>query len=342
MKNLPLIKKLQEDAAGGAVGGASVAMAATPLFASLVKRSRGSSIKVKKIEFNNPPATPRKKRTLGVKESFYPSLESKFGKDESPDAPTLADVGAKFKNMEAKELATTKDIATFGLEDDKGNTVRVSVARDQANDFEHAIQDVISSGDELEVAEILFHLKDQFDILDVDWGEMEEDEEELPPEGEMPPEEELPPEDGMGGEELAAGPSTDDVSSLLTQVIDMMKADAEARRTEALARAAESKAKEAESAAQQAAIRVKQEEQMLDMESHEKQQKEVDKEAKRLAKLAKWRHDMAHEQGVDDSDVDEFIPPYSGEEENEETAAGTLKRVTPSELATVLLRRVKK
>lgn len=335
MNKLPLIKQLQENTG---VGAGSVAMAATPLFATLVKRSKGTKVKVKKLDIgNNDPV----KRLMGVKESFNTNLSSMNGDSEtSLDHTGILD---KLKSIENKEKADTRDYATFGLEDEKGNVVKVSVPKDEASDFELAIQSALSDDEsDAEIAEVLYGLKDRFTILDVEWGEMEEDEEVEPVDGEVPADGEQPPEDFDLDVDAGQDPGTDQVSSLLTQIIDMMKADAEARKSEALARQAESKAKEAEAAAQQAAIKVKQEEQILDMEAHEKRQKDVDKEAKRLAKLAKWRHDMADQEGVDDSDVDEIIPPYTNEPEqveNEERTIGAVKRVTPSELASLLLKR---
>lgn len=335
MKKLPLIKQLQEN---GAVGAGSVAMAATPLFATLVKRSKGPKVKVKKIDFAKHEAVA--KRSMGVKESFNSSLTAVTESMNDTDATGIV---SKLKSLENKDKTDIRDFATFGLEDEKGNVVKVSVPKDQGADFEKAIQIALSDDDDTdaEIAEVLFTLKDRFTILDVDWGEIEEDEEVAPADSDLP-DGEAPVDGDLELDTEPVGPGTEEVSSLLTQIIDMMKADAEARKSEAQARQAESKAKEAEAAAAQAAMRVKQEEQILDMESHEKKQKDVDKEAKRLAKLAKWRHDMANEEGVDDSDVDEIIPPYTSEvqhTENEEQTIGAVKRVTPSELATLLLKR---
>lgn len=223
-----------------------------------------------------------------------------------------ADVLSKLEAAE-KKAETEKDTATFGLENEDGSVVRVYVRKEQAEEFEQALAQLLAGEDNdednentsLEIAEVLFKLKDQFDIVDVDWGDIPEDEEQEQTVGEEQPAEgedaegELPPEEGMEGEnpegELPPeeGMGEDQAKSALDAVIDMMKADAKAKQAEAEARAAEARAREAEWTAKAAAQKVKQEEEILDMETHEKEIQQQEKEAKRLAKLAKYRHDKA-------------------------------------------------
>src|SRR5271165_2037903 len=97
----------------------------------------------------------------------------------------------------------------------------------------------------LEIAEVLFKLKDRYDIVDVNWGDIPEDEEQEQTvgggadQGEVPgganpqggaaggqPGAEGGAEMGMGGEE---GGGEDQAKSALDAVIDMMKADAKAK-----------------------------------------------------------------------------------------------------------------
>lgn len=251
-----------------------------------------------------------------------------------------ADVVSKLDAAE-KKAKLEKDTVTFGLENENGGLVRVYVRAEQADEFEQALSQMLASSDNnndnenssMEIAEVLFKLKDKFDIVDVNWGDIPEDEEQqeqqvvggeaggapqggaaggLPgaPGGAAPggaPGEENPIDQAAGeeggeglegeGEEgegdMTAG-SDDEAKSALDSVIDMMKADAKAKQAEAEARAAEARAKEAEWTAKAAAAKVKQEEEVMDMETHEKEQKDMDKEVKRLAKLAKYRHDKAN------------------------------------------------
>lgn len=238
------------------------------------------------------------------------------------DTFDTASVIAKLKGLENKDKKDRRNLVSFGLEDDNGGLVRVSVSDEQAEDFEKALQAFLADQERdvdnvPEIAEVLFKLKDRFDIVDVQWPKVQEDEEEdVSVEG---------GEDGqdpdaagvdLGGDDPAAaggadaglpgdtgaGASDGQVKDLLVQVIDMMKADAEARKAEARAKEAEAKAKEADTIVKTTRSRVKQEEQLLDMDAHQKARKEEEKEAKRLAQLAKWKAEMGDDEGVFDDD----------------------------------------
>ncbi|RKZ93894.1 MAG: hypothetical protein DRQ46_10855, partial [Gammaproteobacteria bacterium] len=207
----------------------------------------------------------------------------------------------------------------FGLEDEDGQIVKVYVKNDQAEDFEQALAVALSGEDEddddentsTEIAEVIFKLKDRFEIVDVEWNTFEGDEdEEQEVEGDL----ETGGEEGADpmGDELATGEEGADgaeggiegdvemdngdeeaATSALQSVIDVMKADADAKKAESEAKEAEAKAKEAEYAAKSSAAKVQQEEQILDMETYNKDQSDKKKEADQLAKLAKFKHDTA-------------------------------------------------
>lgn len=371
---------LNEDAAGGAVGAGSVAAAAMPLFASLVKRTVPSHPRIIKYSSGqvHNSLNKRRKKSLGLREAFYTISEDMGSSDQHVNFDQT-EVLSKLKSLEDKESVDYRDTATFGLVDSNGAIVRVTVPNDQAQGFEQDIQHFLGDRDESEpspeVAEVLFRMKDRYTIINVEWPEVAEDQEEsqeLPDagvegaatggeglpgaEGEALPgaEGELPADAGMGGGD------TGQVQDLLTQVIDMMKADAEARKAEAQAREAEAKTKQANAAREQAMARVKQEEQFLDMDDYNKNQKAKDKEAKRLAQLAKWKHDMSSGEGelpAQEPQYD-FLP---GEKEEEELfrpqstqrvqpkqattgqgAGSTVRgRVQPSDVAKYIMSRVK-
>lgn len=259
-----------------------------------------------------------------------------------------SDVLSKLEAAE-KKAETEKDTATFGLENEDGGIVRVYVRKDQAEEFEQALAQLLAGNDDnedkentsLEIAEVLFKLKDRFDIVDVDWGDIPEDEEqeqtvgdeqggEQPAEGQPGQEGEQPVEgepgqegeNPEGGEDMGAmdqGGGEEQAKSALDSVIDMMKADAKAKQAEADARAAEARAKEAEWTAVASAHKVKQEEEILDMETHEKEIQQQEKEAKRLAKLAKYRHDKAAKYS---GELHGSPDPTAGESEEEEEQGG--------------------
>ena len=326
MKSIPLIKHLQEDAAAGAVAASAVAVNATPLFADMVRRS-----KQKKVKIHQYTTQPTQKRKLGIKELFVVNKNTPI--QETSDSFDTTSVMAKLQDLEKKDDAELLPTTTFGLEDDTGNIVKVSVPVDQAKEFEHELQSALTTDDSSDIAELIFNLKDRFDIINVEWADIDEDEEEQQPEVVVGDDVgELLPTDNVGGEV----PSGDDeaVSSLLAQVIDMMKADAEAKRAEAETRRAEAEAREAEAISLQAAAKVRQEEQLLDMDDYEKQEKAESKESKRLAKLAKWKHNLADKAGEEVNDMDDYIPSYDKvgtavtaaitDEENEEYVKGNL------------------
>jgi hypothetical protein len=230
-----------------------------------------------------------------------------------------ADVVSKLDAAE-KKVKAEDDTVSFGLEDEDGQLVRVYVRSEQAQEFEMALASMLGAADEnddnvnssLEIAEVLFDLKNRFEIVDVDWGDIEADEEEEQEvegdeadleggeEGDMDAEMQAPDGemgelgDEMGGDMMGGmGGEDEDMKSTLQQVIDMLKSNAEAQKAEAEAKAAEAKAKEAEFAAKAAEAKIKQEEQVLDMEAYYKKKQDQEKEAKRLAKLAKFKHDQA-------------------------------------------------
>lgn len=357
-----LTKTINEDASGGAVGAGAVGGYSMPLFSSLVKRN---AVKIKPVTKNV------KKRGLGLKEAYASLIEDlnpdSVGGTSAPGTDFDASgVIAKLKSLENREKSDNRDTITFGLEDDDGGLVRVIVKSEEAEDFERALQSFLvdreqEEQDIPEIAEILFKLKDQFSIVDVQWPEVQEDEEQETElqgnEGEM----DIEGDNAMDLEAGSTGADTSQVGDLLTQVIDMMKADADARKAEARAREAEAKTKEADAIVNQSMSRVKQEEQYLDMETHERAQKEQDKEAKRLAKLAKWKHQLAQDQGIEDEpSVELETRPKLGSssavpEEEEQTmsgpprsklrpvkkGAGIRGRVHPHDIASYILNRVK-
>lgn len=380
----PVIK---EDAAGGAVGAGGVAAFSTPLFSSLVKRSMPTEPTLSPYAKDKGEKKKKKKKGLGLQEAFDDMAGAQPGNpDASTDGGTVpakngfdnAGVVSKLKDLERKEKDDYRDSVTFGLEDENGGLVRVTVKAEQAPQFEEALQSFLGRDEDddkpMEIGEILFKLKDQFDIVDVVWPDVEEDEEEdtimgdnqagdlagddmAGAEGGMPGAEgdlgEMPPVEEPAGEDQA--------TSILTQVIDMMKSDAEARKAEARAREAEAKAKEADAVVKQVMSKVKQEEQFLDMEAYNKAKKEEDRETKRLAQLAKWKHDTEKEGGDVGSDTEfggEMPAPAMGQPaapEEEERAyirpapkpqpqrkATTGARVSPHDVANFILNRVKR
>jgi hypothetical protein len=339
---MSLLKELlitTESAAGGAGGGgvtAAGSIASNPWGGSFTKMITRAGTGVKKIKKS-------KSKKMNESTDFHDFLL-----EDEENAFDPNDVISKLKSAE-KKIKGAGDTVSFGLEDENGKIVRVTVKTDQAKDFESTLGSLLSSeeNDEFkedddseggvvnsaEIAEILYGLRDKFDIVDVDWGDIEPDQEneeqaatvpadgqdqqsgQPPADGQQPPADAQggqPPADGQeGGDqnaeggvpaEMDAGAGSDEESakSALSQVIDMMKADAEARKAEADARKAKARAAEAKYTAQAAEHHIKKHEQSLDMEDYYNKKKDTSKEAKQIAKLARFKHDLAND-NVDDS-----------------------------------------
>jgi len=344
-----------------AVTAGDVAGCATPLLSSIARRNLVADAE----KFTSATATKQKTKKKRVRlaelMSFFLNEEEQQEEVTTPHKNDFDEdeVTARLKSFEDKEKVDHRDTVTFGLEDENKNLVRVTIGRDKADEFEKylnsTIGDVDNNGKSQEIAEILFKARDQFDIVDVEWPDIEEDEEEAPDlEGITSPEENQSGDDqseasGLPPEDQTLPPQGDDqAASVLTQVIDMMKADASARHAEAKAREAEARAKEAAAVVQQAMTKVKQEEQYLDMESHEKAAKTRDKEARRLAQLAKWKHDLKQGNSEEDLDEEGSVSAEENEEISGQRRSAFQKsgaplplagRVTTKDIADIIARR---
>jgi hypothetical protein len=214
------------------------------------------------------------------------------------------DVVSKMKSAE-KNSELKKNAVVYGIEDTAGNVTKVYISKEQDADFKEALSKLLSDEKNNDVSEILFDLRNTFNILFVEWPALPEDEEvdnvlskDRKPEGGEGPEdagpkegeEEIPP---LPPEPLPAAPSEDN-ESILLKVIDMLKADADAKAAEANAKAKEAEAEQAKLTIQLTNTKVKNEEDMLRAEEHFKKQAEKKKEEDRLAKLAKYRNDLIH------------------------------------------------
>ncbi|MGI0075830.1 MAG: hypothetical protein ACREAU_00295, partial [Nitrosopumilaceae archaeon] len=252
---------IKEMAAGGTTGGGAITSFRGSLFGGgLITRVGKKSNK-------------RKRLSEDTQSNFDPS-----------------DVLSKMKAAEKK--IRTEDVAGFALEDEEGNLIKVYVQADQAKDFEHSLGMILGGGDDeegsddeeettsMDIAEALYRLKDRFNIVDVDWGDIVGDSEEeqevagapgqagaaVGGEAEVPPEGAegaIPAEGGTEEPGMEAGVGAEDeegAKTALQQVIDMLKSQAEATKAEADAKKAEYDAKIAEYSAKASGAKVKQEE----------------------------------------------------------------------------------
>lgn len=216
------------------------------------------------------------------------------------------DILSKLKALEKNNIEKEKTKG-FVLEDEYGNLIKIYVSADQADEFENAIGKRLSEIEEdyekeLDVFELLFDLRKEFNIVDVyveSIPEDEEDELEIDANGDN---NDLESEDGNGdmvdnvNDDLSGGLNAQQaptayMNDSLSKIIDMLKADASAKEAEARAKEAEAKAREAEANRDIAELKIKREEELLDMEDFNKRKSEEDKEANQLKQLAKFRRE---------------------------------------------------
>ena len=290
---------LNEDAAAGATGAGAIGGTRGLLFGGQISRK---------------PIMPK----IPVQIIKYKKLANwngykKIHEADSSSQFSAIDVVSKLKAAE-KHNDMQKDAVVYGIEGEDGEITKVYIAKDQDEEFKRALDNEIRDAeDKHDVAEILFNLRDTFNILHVEWPPVPEDEEvdvemkdqagkegegDMGGEGELPPDAAEPGKEGEGEGELPpegeggmGGPS--DEQSILLKVIDMLKADAESKTAEANAKAKAAQAREAKYAAKIADHKVKSEEEFANADSYFKKQQEDKKSAQRLAKLAKYRQEIS-------------------------------------------------
>ncbi len=96
----------------------------------------------------------------------------------------LQDVLSRLRGVEAKK-SNPVDNVTYGVEDDNGNVMKVTVRRSQGPEFESVLAQELAALDvytsdgsktgDISMAELLFNLKDKFDIIDVDFPKIPTD-----------------------------------------------------------------------------------------------------------------------------------------------------------------------
>ena len=325
-------KKIFEDASAGSVGASSIAgNRGYSIFGQRTKPMRReidpANIPVIKFKHDNRRWLTKFRRAPAF--SFMQYLGSTVQENFN-----LSDALAKPNNAtgQAKTSEDKNNAVRFGLEDDKGNIIKVFVDVNDADHFEDALSRELEDGmKKVEIAELLFKLRDEFNIINVVWPKIvddvvEEEETQLPQDKQggtdadtdLASDFETGGDEGLGGEDTdkennpdetsphEAGPndvpvddlgtkddfSAGDEKETLSAILSMLAADAEAKKADADARAAEARAKEAEAMARTAEARIKSEEQILDMEAYNKQKSNEKSEVRKLAKLAQYRHDV--------------------------------------------------
>lgn len=260
--------------------------------------------------------TKKKTFTKVIQRSMPKSFAEMLIMEDDFDAK---DVISKLSNSQASH-ERYKGTTIFGMQDSDGNIIKVYVNSSQAKQFEEELNKVLGEfKDEKEIAEILYDLKSAFDIKHIDWPEeaFEEDEEQtIEPGSDVDADDkkqdddqsidtETPDETDVVGDinpmdEPEKADDESDIKSLLTQVIQMLKSDAEVRKAEAEAKKKEADAKEAEWTAKAIENKVKSSEEIAAMEDYYKKQKAEQKEADTIAKMAKYRYETSQDSTTDE------------------------------------------
>jgi len=149
--------KLEEEAAAGAVSSGDVAV------------NQGTGFGLMREIGSKRPKGQKKQKIL------------KIFKEEA-ETMVQNDVMSKIRKSE-KDAEVKKDLTGFALEDDDGKIMKVYVEREEASDFEEALNTELkkNQNDEFnhrEIGEILFDLKKNFNIVNIEMDTIPEDEEE--------------------------------------------------------------------------------------------------------------------------------------------------------------------
>lgn len=315
------LKNIFENVAAGSTGAASIAGARGVMFVT------SRPIPAPGVVTMSPYAPKSSTKRKGKKIKVSTVIES-----ENLDTVTTSSLKDLLRQKQRdSELRDTTEV--LALEDSDGAVVKVYVKKDQAEDFKAAIQSCLADAEEegKELAEVLFDLHRDFDIVSVDWGKgsIPEDEEETDDAVEnsddaeekgYPDTEELgdveaesqtdaddTSSEGMGDEmdldDLSADPAGADVDGavdqgqLLQQVLQLLTAQASAQHAKAEADKAEADVRAAEAAGKAAGQYASHQEQVMDMENYNKRAQEEKRENQIQAKLIRYRHDLRKEEG---------------------------------------------
>ena len=307
-------KKIKETASAGSISSSSIANSyggsrsddstesMTQFFAKYLKKTKGNTFQYKVIDMK----------------------PFKFGKINESDA-TLNSIFSNLKNSEKQSYEKQKTV-TYGVEDDNGNLMKITIPRDQSEDFEvrlskelAEIEDFKSSGHKgknISMAELLYDLKDDYEILDVEFPTIPSD---VVYNAEMASEDvgddmgdDMGDEfdndmgddmEGMGDdmgelddesvEDFEEDEVGNDEGSMLSSIMDMLKKQADAEKAKADAEAEKARAKQAEYSAASARMEMEKQEDVVRIESEMDEQKQKEKEAKKMAEIAKHKYSQS-------------------------------------------------
>ena len=170
-------KNIQESAAAGSVSAHSIAVRAD------AGGSHPHGIKKRTGLFNFLSSYQSKK--LGNRLNMH-QVETPFKISINEDI-SLDQIYSKMSGIENSSRRDEDNSVTYGVEDDDGNLMKITVRKDQGEDFEVALAQELGEvesykmtgrgghGRDVSMAEVLFNLKQKFDIIDVEFPEIPKD-----------------------------------------------------------------------------------------------------------------------------------------------------------------------
>lgn len=174
---MPNNKELKESAAGGSVSATSIA----------VRPDAGGSHPhgIRRREGLLSFLSSYQSKRIGNRLNMKP-VEKPFKVSVNEDI-SLDQIYSKMSGLEQASKADDTNSVTYGVEDDDGNLMKITVRRDQGEDFEVALAQELGEveaykmtgrggyGRDVSMAEVLFNLKQKFDIIDVEFPEIPRD-----------------------------------------------------------------------------------------------------------------------------------------------------------------------
>lgn len=167
-------KTLHESAAGGSVGAHSIAVRTDGDKPPM--KSREGLLSFLSKYHNKQYANSLRMIPVDTKHTVYVSEDV-----------SLDQIFSKLRGIENTSRRDDSDATTYGVEDDDGNMMKITVRSDQAQDFEVALAQELGEleeykmtgrggyGRDVSMAEVLFNLKQKFDVIDVEFPEIPTD-----------------------------------------------------------------------------------------------------------------------------------------------------------------------
>ena len=276
---------------------------------------------------------PKARKMVNKKRKNIVSIVPSSYVSESDNRVDATEIVSKIRAAQQSNKLETQSVI-LGLQDEHGGIVKVYIPPDVAEEFEAAVADMLATDRDkkkLDVVEMLYNLKDRFDILYVEWpNEEENDELEVDaPTGsadgkatDEQPVDNLNDEFDAGdtpdaGNELGTDttpPAPADLAmTALDKVIAVLQANAEAQKAEADARTKEAAVREVEAANDLARTKMNAQLKVLDVERWEKRKKDEKAEANMIKRMAAYTHETKrlNNQPAEANNIDD---DFSGED----------------------------